>query len=207
MSSGGNRPDNPAQNAQRSFSALDWKERARIVNEAEARQLRYFNQIMPMAQSAALFPEPDIETPEQAQQALLLEAYYGLLEATLKGQELFLEPWTTTKDPQDREREVEQWKRRADEENACLQAVQARGDWRPLKEKWRRRTPPAARTADAGRADGDVLRGISSRVMKELFGRRSMTHDFARTQRVLALVPDQTPPMRAASLDADPPIL
>lgn len=207
MSSGGNQPDNPARSAQRSFSSLDWKERARITNEAEARQLRYLNQIMPLAQSASLFPEPDIETPEQAQRALLLESYYGLLEATLKGQELFLEPWTTTKDPQERDREAERWKQRAEEENRYLQAVQERGDWRPLKEKWYRRIPPAAQAPDAGRAGGDVLRDLSGRVMREVFGRRSMMYDYQRAQRVLALVPDQTPPMRAASLDADPPLL
>lgn len=207
MSSSGSQPDNPAQSARRSFSALGWKERARIVNEAEARQLRYFNQIMPMVQGASLFPEPDIQTPEQAQRVLLLESYYGLLEATLKGQELFLEPWTTTKAPHERDREAERWKRRAEEENGYLQAVQERGDWRPLKEKWHRRLPPAARASDAGRAGGDMLRDISSRVMREVFGRRSMTYEYERTRRVLALVPDQTPPMRAASLDADPPLL
>jgi hypothetical protein len=207
MSTGGNQPNNRAQDAQRSFSSLDWKERARIVNEAEARQLRYFNQIMPMAQSAALFPEPDIDTPEEAQKALLLESYYGLLEATLKGQELFLEPWVTTKESQERDRDVERWKRQAAEENTCLQAVQERGDWLPLKEKWYRRIPPAARTSETGGGEGDWLRGISGRMMKDLFGRRSMTYDYARTQRVLALAPDRSPPMRAASLDADPPLL
>src|SRR5438067_655823 len=122
MSAGGSQPDNRARNAQRSFASLDWKERARLASEAEARQLKYYNRIMPLTQGQALFPEPEIETTEQAQRALLLESYYGLLEATLKGQELFLAPWTTTKDPQVRDREAEAFRRRADDENARLQA-------------------------------------------------------------------------------------
>ncbi len=208
MSASGNQPDNRARKAQRVFSSLDWKERARLVSEAEARQLKYYNRIMPLTQGQALFPEPEITTTEAAQRALLLEAYYGLLEATLKGQELFLAPWTRTKDPAAREREAEQFRRRAEDENVRVQAVQERGDWRPLKAKWQQRIPPDLRVPEPEPEtnEPDWLRKFSDRV-EELFARRSSTYDYQRTLRLLALVPDQTAPIRAASLDPDPPLL
>ena len=210
MPAGASQPDNSARKAQRSFSALDWKERARLIAEAEARQLKYHNRIMPMTQRASLFPDDDddgaIETTEQAQRALLLECYYGLLELTLKGQEQFLPPWTTTKDPAERDRAAADLRRRADAENARLQAVQQRGDWRPLKETWRGRIPTEERVHDPEPGSEDWLHS-SYRTIRETLDRRSSPYDYQRTVRLLALVPDETAPVSAASLDPDPPLL
>lgn len=154
-----------------------------------------------------LSPEADIETPEAAQRALLLESYYGLLEATLKGQELFLAPWTATKDPDARAREAEAWRRKAADEQAHVQAVQERGDWRPLKEKWSRRIPPDARASDGEDTASAWLREMTGRVMREVRGHGAIAHAYERARRVLALVPDQTAPVRAAAVDPDPPLL
>ncbi|MGI8856491.1 MAG: hypothetical protein ACR2JW_12120 [Thermomicrobiales bacterium] len=177
-----------------------------MIGEVESRQLTYFNQIMPMVVGASLSPVPDIETIEQAQKALLLASYYGLLEATLKGQELFLAPWTATKDPQERDREAGEWRRKADAENARLQAVQERGNWRPLKEWWLRRVPPNERLPETQGGDGDWLRK-SYDAIKGALRPGPATYDYGRTQRVLDLVPDETAPVRASSLDPDPALL
>ncbi len=177
-----------------------------MIGEAESRQLTYFNQIMPMVVGASLNPVPDIETTEQARKALILASYYGLLEATLKGQELFLAPWTATKDPQERDREAGEWRRKADAENVRLQAVQERGDWRPLKEWWRRRIPLGERSSETEGGDGDWMRK-SYNALKDALRHGPATYDYARTQRVLDLVPDETAPVRASALDPDPPLL
>ena len=119
--------DDPARHARRAFSALDWKERARLISEAESRELRHYNRIMPLLQGAAFSPVAYVETATQAQEALLLECYYALLQATLKGQELFLAPWAATEGPQERDRKAAAWRRQAATEQALLQAVQERG--------------------------------------------------------------------------------
>jgi hypothetical protein len=198
--------DDPAHRARRTFSALDWKERARLISEAESRALRYYNRIMPLAQGAAFSPVADIETAAQAQQALLLECYYGLLQATLKGQELFLAPWTATKDPHERDREAAEWRRKAEEENTCLHAVQERGDWRPLKERWRQRLPIDEREPDARGGDRGRM-AAAFRAVQDAIRRDPPPYDYARVRRVLALVPDETAPAHAAALDPDPPLL
>jgi hypothetical protein len=200
------RSDNPANHARQSFSTLDWKERARLIDEAESRQLKYYNQIMPLVQGAAFAPAADIETAAHAQQALLLESYYALLQATLKGQELFLAPWTATKDPQERDREAGEWRRKAAEAQADLRAVQERGDWRPLKERWQRRIPPGER-APGTYGDDRGWMTASYRAVKDALRGGPPIYDYARVRRVLDLVPDETAPVQAAALDTDPPLL
>ena len=76
---------------------------------------------------------------------------------------------------------------------------------RSLVVGWQR-IPPGERVPDTQRGGEDRVT-MSYRAVKGAFRRASPIYDDTRVRRAIDLVPDGTPPLHAAALDPDPPLL
>lgn len=131
-------------------------------------------------------PLSDIRTTQQAQETVILASFYDALMLTYRSiDEALL--------PQPKRDTIREYDSQAKKEWETVFMVTRRGQWKGIKEKWLGEiTPPQW---------GDGMTEDAFRKKSQEFSQFSYDHNLKETERILALVPDDSAALDLGALD------